>query len=46
MSRGAYGTEVRVHFGTGNTWSFVYPTDPGFSNGDRVRLHDGRLTRM
>ncbi len=46
LARGAYGIEVRVHFGTGSNGAFLFPTDPGFSSGDRVRLHDGRLTRM
>ena len=46
LDRGMYGTEVRVHFGTGGNRSFVYPTDPGFSSGDRVRFYDGRLTHM
>jgi hypothetical protein len=46
VDRGANGYEVRVHFGTGSNWVFVYPTDPGFSSGDRVRVQSGRLMRM
>jgi hypothetical protein len=36
---------VRVNFG-GASRVFVYPTDPGFTSGERVRLASGRLMRM
>jgi len=45
LDRGTNGFEVRVHFATGN-WTFLYPTNPGFASGDRVKLQAGRLTRM
>ena len=44
--RGGSGFEVRVRFGTGSNWTFLYPSDPGFSYGDRVRVQAGRITRM
>jgi len=43
--RGSYDWEIRVSFGGGDR-IFVYPTDPGLSNGEWVRLQGGRLTRM
>jgi hypothetical protein len=45
LDRGTNGWEVRVNFG-GSTSAFVYPTNPGFFSGDRVRLEAGRLTRL
>jgi len=45
-----YGTtpnwEVRVNFPDGTDRSFLFPTDPGFSHGERVRFVAGRLTRF
>jgi hypothetical protein len=46
IDRGTHDIEVRVHFTTGRNWVFLYPSDPGLWNGDRVRLQGGRLTRM
>ena len=46
LDRNSEGIEVRVHFASGNDWSFLYATDPGFTSGDRVRVQGGRLMRM
>ena len=45
FDRGASAWEVRVNFGDGNR-VFMFPTHPGFSSGDWVRLDSGRLKRM
>jgi len=45
LDRRQSGWEVRVNFG-GTNRVFVYPTDPGFASGERVRLASGRLMRM
>ena len=44
--RGGSSYEVRVSFRDGTRQVFVYPNDPGFSTGERVRFESGRLTRM
>jgi len=46
LDRGTSGYEVRVNFRDGSKQAFIYPTNPGFVNGDRVRLEAGRLMRM
>jgi hypothetical protein len=38
--------EVRVNFEGGSHRIFYFPTDPGFSTGERVRFAAGRLLRM
>ena len=43
---GARNWEVRVDFPDGSDRVFIYPTDPGFMIGDRVRFESGRLTRQ
>jgi outer membrane lipoprotein SlyB len=40
------GWEVRVDLGDGPDRVVVYSTDPGFSVGERVRLENGRITRL
>ena len=46
LDRSTNRVEVRVHFLSGDNLYFVYPTDPGLSSGDHVRLQGGRLMRM
>ncbi|HXK17437.1 MAG TPA: hypothetical protein VNG33_06535, partial [Polyangiaceae bacterium] len=46
LDNGSNRWEIRVNFGSGASRTFLYPTDPGFWNGERVRLESGRLTRM
>ena len=46
LDRGARSWEVRVNFDGGGDRLFLYSADPGFYNGDRVRLQSGRLARL
>jgi len=46
LDNGTNRWEIRVNFGSGASRTFLYPTDPGFWNGERVRFEAGRLTRM
>src|SRR5262249_42655727 len=46
LDRGNNSWEVRVAFASGNDRVFLYSSDPGFYNGDRVRWESGRLTRL
>lgn len=43
--RGNNNWEVRVSFPDGADRVFLFPTDPGFSSGERVRFEAGRLMR-
>jgi multidrug efflux pump subunit AcrA (membrane-fusion protein) len=43
---GARNWEVHVSFPDGTDRAFLFPTDPGFSSGERVRFEAGRLTRQ
>jgi hypothetical protein len=41
---GSRNWEVNVNFPNGIERTFLFPTDPGFARGERVRFESGRLT--
>lgn len=46
LDRGENTWEVRVNFAGGGSRTFMFPTHPGFANGQQVRYEAGRLRRM
>ena len=46
VDRSTRSWEVRVNFDGGSDRLFLYASDPGFYNGDRVHFEAGRLARL